>query len=98
MSEIVTGPVFDIGWEWKAGIDVCAHDWQPIQYRAYPGGPVGTVEKCTRCGVPRCISRNDSGSCVDRRHHDSVHVYPDGEFQPLGGYLPADVEFGGRDA
>lgn len=86
---MIIGNVFEIGWEQQPGIDSCAHEWETVQYRTRPDAPTGTVQRCARCGVPRCSSWNDSGNCVDRRHHDSVHIYPDGEFEPLGGVLPA---------
>lgn len=90
MTDIVIGTVFEIGWEQKPGIDGCAHEWRPVRFQAYPGAKVDTVQKCAHCGVPRCPSINDAGYCTDRRHHDSLHIYPDGEFQPLGGILPVD--------
>jgi hypothetical protein len=90
-DDITIGPVFETGWEQKPGIDECLHEWLPVRYRPYPGAKADTVQKCERCGVPRCGRSNGSGYCIDRRHHDSVHIYPDGEFEPLGGVVPADT-------
>lgn len=82
-------PAFALGWEQQPGIDECGHDWERLRlHDAYGPGRSAEVERCTRCGVPRCGSSNAAGSpCTDRRHHDSLHIYADGSFEPLGGIL-----------
>lgn len=89
MADITELPrsVFETGWEQKPGIDECAHEWHSIPFRN-SDDTVGFVEGCKKCGVPRC----DSGTCVERRHHRSVHVFEDGSFEPLGGILGPESE------
>lgn len=84
MADVTDLPrqVFEIGWEQKSGIDECSHVWHSIPFRT-SDDKVGFVEGCERCGSPRC----GSGTCVQRRHHSSVHIYEDGSFEPLGGIL-----------
>jgi hypothetical protein len=88
VSEIVEGPPFPLGWEQQPGIDECAHVWAKLIVRPYPGSRLIAVERCSRCLVPRCSTRNAFRSpCRDRRHHAGVHVFEDGSFEPLGGVL-----------
>lgn len=79
-------PPCPFDWESNPGIDTCAHfwclgvvvlDWDEIDYAVY----------CSRCRAPRCPSARDSSPCMERRHHESVHVYLSGEFAPIGGRL-----------
>lgn len=75
--------VFAPDWEQHAGIDECAHIWHSVPYRTELG-IVDFVEQCTKCGVPRCVRQ----WCVERLHHNGVHIFEDGTFDPLGGVLP----------
>lgn len=80
--ESVPFQVFEPGWADKPGIDECAHVWRSVPYRL-TDALVDFVERCERCGCPRC----PRDGCVDRRHHAGVHVFEDGHFEPLGGVL-----------
>ena len=78
--------VFEIGWEERPGIDDCAHLWVPVPHRVAWEPGWAFVEKCERCGCPRC----QRIGCRDRRHHDGLHIFEDGSFDPVGGYLDAE--------
>jgi hypothetical protein len=76
---------------WEQNTDeTCAHEWErcllladgPARWRAE------FVIRCSLCHVPRCGNVDDADPCMERRHHDSLHIYPSGAFEPLGGLLP----------
>lgn len=75
--------VFAIDWEDQPGIDECAHVWVGVPHRTSWAPGYAYVDKCERCGSPRC----QRPGCRDRRHHDSLHIFEDGSFDPVGGYL-----------
>lgn len=73
-----------------------AHDWERVYYRREGGGgwmgPKVELEpepviRCAVCHCPRCGESRCADPCMERRHHDSLHIYLSGRFEPLGGYL-----------
>lgn len=48
------------------------------------------VVRCVTCHAPRCGHSDDPDPCMERRHHDSLHIYLSGRFEPLGGLLLAE--------
>lgn len=81
---------FPSGWEQDPRKDTCAHQWEYV-YAEWRPGHFAEVGRCTACGTPRC-DRLDDGQCVERRHHDGLHIFPGGSFDPVGGYLRDEEE------
>lgn len=79
---------FPTFWEQDPRADTCPHQWEDIYAESSPGDFV-EVGRCCHCHTPRCdangIRRGDQ--CVERRHHATVHIFPSGMFDPVGGYL-----------
>jgi hypothetical protein len=65
----------------------CAHEWERVTLPEWHGRPADVVVRCATCHVPRCGHSNDPDPCMERRHHDSLHIYLSGRFEPLGGLL-----------
>lgn len=88
MTTIVRLPKrpFPTFWEQDPRADACPHQWESVRAESRPGHYV-TVGRCAVCHTPRCDTMNDGGQCLERRHHRSVHIWPNGEFEPVGGYL-----------
>lgn len=78
-----------IGWESLEVIDDGhAHEWELVTIPArYPGGRGESVIRCASCHVPRCGHSLDRDPCMERRHHNGLHITLHGSFTPLGGYL-----------
>jgi hypothetical protein len=70
-------------WEQMPGLDDCLHDWEPLSIEVRPLVWDDTCERCRRCQSPRCIRQG----CIERRHHRTLHIFEDGAFEPVGGYL-----------
>lgn len=77
---------FPIMWEQSPNADGCTHVWETVSAEQYPGHFV-TVDRCETCHTPRCDSTNEATQCLERRHHSTLHIYPNGYFEPVGGYL-----------
>lgn len=97
MSGFVDGPTlkpsqrpWPIMWESQSGIDDCAHEWERCLLLAdgVRRARAEFVVRCPICMVPRCGHVEDDDPCMERRHHDSLHIYLSGRFEPLGGLLP----------
>lgn len=76
-------------WEQDPRADTCPHQWETVHAEWYPMRLVD-VDRCKECHTPRCDTMRDGGQCVERRHHRTVHIWPNGEFEPVGGYLRAE--------
>jgi hypothetical protein len=74
-------------WEQRPEADSCMHQWEHHVTPNGSGGKPEMVVRCVKCHTPRCGHSNDPDPCMERRHHDSVHIYPSGRFEPVGGYL-----------
>lgn len=75
---------------WEQSVDEsCAHEWERCLLLADGPGRWQTEEvvRCAACHVPRCGDVGDPDPCMERRHHDSLHIYLSGAFEPLGGLL-----------
>lgn len=80
-----------IQWESDPRIDDGhAHDWHMVVTEPYPGHREA-MTVCRVCRAPRCGHTFDDDPCIERRHHDGLHIYESGRYEPLGGLLPADV-------
>ncbi len=94
MSGYVVGPMLAAGedpWpiQWESSVDEsCAHEWQIVTTSDWRGRPAESVVRCAVCHVPRCGHSTDADPCMERRHHNSLHIYLSGRFEPLGGLLP----------
>ena len=66
-----------------------AHEWERCRLLADGQRRLREefVVRCASCHVPRCGHSNDDDPCMERRHHDSLHIYLSGRFEPLGGLL-----------
>lgn len=84
---------FPTFWEQDPAADACPHDWETVTAEQRPGAFVN-VDRCRECHTPRCdAAPRGEGQCLERRHHVTVHVYPSGRFEPVGGYLrPEEVD------
>ena len=74
------------------------HEWQ--RCLLLDGPQRWRTEHVVRCGVchaPRCGDSGDTDPCMERRHHDGLHIYLSGEFAPLSGILPP-LNFGEASA
>jgi hypothetical protein len=78
-----------IGWESTVD-EACVHDWQRVTLPEWHG-PAENVVRCARCHVPRCGHTNDPDPCMERRHHDGLHIYLSGKFAPKGDILGPEV-------
>ena len=77
-------------WEQRPERDTCAHQWE---VHTTPNGAYGKPEqvaRCAACHTPRCGHVGDTDPCLERRHHDSLHIFESGKFAPLSGLLPSD--------
>jgi hypothetical protein len=74
-------------WEQRPEADACPHQWETHVTPNGSGGKPETVVRCQFCHTPRCGHSNDPDPCMERRHHTTVHIYPSGRFEPVGGYL-----------
>lgn len=86
---------FPSGWEQSASIDDGhAHLWERcLVVRTNGDGTVyrwDAAVRCADCGCPRCGSSSDPDPCMERRHHDGLHITLHGRFNPVGGYLPQE--------
>lgn len=91
---VIDGSAFAPQWEQNPVIDHCAHTWETLHVRPRPGADVTPVQRCVYCGSPRCRRDNWADSpCTDRLHHGSLHLFEDGTFEPLGGYLPPENDY-----
>lgn len=87
MSTLTNRDPWPIDWEQRPEKDTCAHQWE---HHLTPNGAYGKPEwvaRCKVCHTPRCGHTTDRDPCMERRHHDGIHIYASGEFQPVGGYL-----------
>lgn len=82
---------FPNGWEQSSTVDTCPHQWESVYAEDYPGRFV-EVDRCISCRTPRCDRKQDGGQCIERRHHDGLHIFPSGRFDPVGGCLPDEEE------
>lgn len=98
---VIDGNVFAHGWEQSPALDNHPHLWERcLVVTIDSDGTVQRWEACVRCRVcrcPRCGSASDPDPCMERRHHDGLHITLHGRFDPVGGYLPPETE-GRRDA
>jgi hypothetical protein len=93
----IDGNVFAPGWE-QADLtdDGHPHQWERVLVvTLYPqdSGPAlvqrwEAVIRCRVCRCPRCGSSSDPDPCMERRHHDGLHITLHGRFEPVGGSLP----------
>lgn len=87
------GDPWPLDWERRPEKDECAHDWE---IHVTPNGAYGkpeSVVRCKKCHTPCCAHVSDvlnGDPCILRRHHDTLHIYESGRFEPLGGLLPLD--------
>lgn len=98
MSGYGVGPTLDpderpwpIGWEQDPRIDDGhAHNWECVLLAAdgYRRSRIEEVVRCSTCHAPRCGHVHDQDPCMERRHHDGLHIYLSGAYEPLGGLLP----------
>ena len=85
---------FPLLWEQSDARDSCRHEWEVVTAESYPGSFVN-VGRCRVCHTPRCERRDAHETpCVERRHHDGLHIFESGTFDPVGGYLAPE---GGGD-
>lgn len=78
------------GWEQDPRIDDGhGHQWEVVTIAPHPGW-TEAVTRCRVCLAPRCGSTFVADPCLERRHHDGMHIYESGEFAPLGGILPSE--------
>lgn len=76
-------------WESDPAIDLCAHWWELVhlladgKYRLYEDD----VVRCAVCHTPRCGESDEADPCMERRHHQGLHIHLSGRFEPLGGHL-----------
>ena len=95
---IIDSDPFPAGWEQNARIDDGhAHQWERCLVVRTDGAGVGgvvcrwdAVVRCADCGCPRCGSSSDPDPCMERRHHDGLHITFGGRFEPVGGSLPPE--------
>lgn len=73
------------GWEQTVD-DTCAHHWEVVTV-ALGWRDCENVVRCATCHVPRCGHWSDENPCMERRHHDGLHLFLDGSFNPVGGML-----------
>jgi hypothetical protein len=89
-------PPWPLGWEQDAHIDDGhGHEWERCLLLAGPGR--WRQEHVVRCGVcraPRCGHSEDDDPCMERRHHDGVHIRLSGAFEPLGGLPDTLIDWG----
>ena len=70
-----------------------AHDWELVTIPPHPVTPMmpmmptERVVRCATCHVPRCGHSTDRDPCMERRHHNGLHITLHGTFEPVGGYL-----------
>lgn len=73
---------------WESSVDEgCAHQWERVTVPSLRWRLEESVIRCATCHVPRCGHSTDRDPCMERRHHDGVHIYLSGAFEPLGGVL-----------
>ena len=79
---------------WESSVDEsCAHEWEIVTMPEWRGRRAANVIRCATCHAPRCGHSTDDDPCMERRHHDGLHIYLSGRYEPLGGILgPDDVE------
>lgn len=89
-----TGPTLEVGesacpmlWEQRDGLDDCPHVWERVVIRFHGQRDDEPMVRCRNCASPRCGDSTDVNPCMERRHHRTVHIRLDGEFDPVGGYL-----------
>ena len=94
MSGYVEGPTLrddEDPWplRWESSVnESCAHVWERVTLLAGPRRwQAEQVIRCRLCRVPRCGHSNDADPCMERRHHDGLHIYLSGRYEPLGGIL-----------
>jgi hypothetical protein len=77
------------GWEQDPAIDDGhAHQWETVLLLPGPQRHHGDeVVRCQSCHAPRCGSVHDPDPCMERRHHDGLHVFLSGRYGPVGGIL-----------
>lgn len=72
-------------WEQSTLVDRCPHQWETVAVELYPG-TFDEVDRCRVCHTPRCDRASSNvGRCTQRRHHRTVHIFPDGKTTPVGG-------------
>lgn len=99
MTKLIPYPEhpFPHGWERSSAAEECYHQWETVRVQTMPPNPnvpdrIETVIRCEICHTPRCDRLDqDRTQCVERRHHSTVHIYPSGRFDPIGGYLRAEA-------
>ena len=80
-----TIPPWPLCWEQNVN-DVCAHRWEVVIVTRM-GGSREPVVRCAKCRVPRCGHWVDDDPCMERRHHDGLHITLSGVFKPVEGTL-----------
>lgn len=75
---------FPLTWQTATKVALCAHEWLSIYVEDTPGEFI-EVDRCVHCHAPRCSTRSKNGDCELIRHHTTVHMFPDGTYEPLGG-------------
>jgi len=92
---VIDGNVFACGWEQSPALDNHPHMWERVLVVRLNGdGNVATWEsviRCRACKCPRCGSSSDPDPCMERRHHDGLHITLHGRFEPVGGVLPPEA-------
>ena len=88
------GPTLNIGesawplfWEQAPSLDDCMHEWERVVVQFNASRNSEPCVRCRVCRAPRCGDSTDRNPCMERRHHRTVHVRLNGEFDPVGGYL-----------
>lgn len=82
---------FAMLWEQSKTMDSCAHIWERVIVVRRNSEENEPVVRCLKCHTPRCGDSTDRNPCMERRHHDSLHIYLSGEFAPKGGHLSTEA-------
>lgn len=71
-----------------------AHQWEVCHLLADGQRRVReeSVVRCSTCHAPRCGDSSDPDPCMERRHHDGLHIHLSGMFRPLGDILRCHIE------
>lgn len=66
-----------------------AHEWQRVHLIGDGKARRHTedVIRCAVCRAPRCGDSTDFDPCMERRHHDGLHIHLSGMFRPVGDLL-----------
>jgi len=81
---------------WEQEVDeTCAHEWERcLLLDGRQRCAMENVVRCRLCHVPRCGHSEDEDPCIERRHHDGMHIHLSGKFEPLGGLPDHFIDWG----